>query len=160
EKHVLEGVARLGRHPPLAGCMPNERPPSIAECHEECSAEGTECKGGGVCTYTLQPGEPALVCVARVSDERCQQALFDIDGLDESTARWGEREAAVPMRLARMTAQPTPQTLDAVWAPRLLGTPYKGKDQGAWDASQPVIALVNAYIVPEGVHAFLNPSPC
>jgi hypothetical protein len=89
----------------------------------------------------------------------CEEALYDVDVLDEGDAHYQQQQAAVPLRLARLSKSAAAGDLAKVWAPRLLGAPY-GAD-GAWKPSgAPLAALLDAYIVPQGVHTFVNGEPC
>jgi hypothetical protein len=92
----------------------------------------------------------------------CDEALFDADNLDEGTAKFSEQNAPAPLRLARYTqaAEGGAAGVDAAWEPRVLGEPF-GLD-GTWTSQpgRPLTALLDAYIVPQGVHTFVNGEPC
>jgi hypothetical protein len=94
-----------------------------------------------------------------LGQQTCDEALFNVDDLDEGTAHYFEQKAQVPLRLARYTQAATPGTLAGVWAPRLGGKP-KAPDLSWMPAGRPLTALLDAYIVPGGVHTFVNGEPC
>lgn len=167
DNHVIEGVTALARHPAGGACAAsaNAKPPDgtfmtssgdVKSCYPACPASscfsGTHCDGvTGVCVPD------------QLGQETCDEALFDVDDLDEGRARFFEQNAAVPHRLARYTQAVkggSSEALAAVWEPRLLGAP--GGQDGAWtpDPSRPLTALLDAYIVPDGVHTFVNGQPC
>ncbi|MBX3182018.1 MAG: hypothetical protein KIT72_10830 [Polyangiaceae bacterium] len=152
ENHVIEGINRLERTPTSGACFPNRVSPAddTFGCLASC-AEPADCPSG-VCVEgrcQAPPTDPA----------RCQQYLFDVDAIDEGLAPYGEREASVPLRLGRIASAATPQTIDAVWAPRLLGTPH-GSDANAWTADAPLIAMLMGYVNPRGEHGFSPADPC
>ena len=91
---------------------------------------------------------------------RCEEALYDADDLDEGTALYFEQAAPVPHRLVRYAESASGSSVDAVWEPRVAGAPYSG--DGGWvpDPSRRLTGLLDAYIVPEGVHTFVNGDPC
>ncbi len=153
DAHVLEGLARLERHPAGPGCAPNEA--SVAQrpaCHPSC-AKGESCNSGQVCGASQ-------VCAATVSKSECDGALFDVDDLDDGQQPFAEQRAPLPLRLARRAEPVTPSTVDAAWAPRLMGVPRASSDEGAWTADARVVSYVSAYIEMEGQHAFFNPAAC
>jgi hypothetical protein len=131
-------------------------------CFPEGCTNETESKGSTrVCYDGTQCDFAVGKCVPNpLGLERCEEALFDADDLDEGTARYFEQNAKAPHRLARYTEAASPATLDVVWQPRLKGVPF-GPD-GTWTPSpaRPLTALLDAYIVPDGVHTFVNGEPC
>ncbi len=161
---VLEGMARLERHPPkdLTSCKQNMVPlsadPNDITCHPNCTAtDSSACLSHQHCE--------AGRCVAdAVSKDDCAQSLYDVDVLDDGAATYGEDQAQEPLRLARI-ARPVSggnnvsADVDAVWAPRLHGEPYS-PDKGAWTADKRVEAQLMAYIEPKGVHGFDYNDPC
>ena len=153
DDHVIEGLARLQRHPATGACAANEKPLSLApDCHPACG----QCLSSQSCVMASPKG----YCAASLSPSTCAEALFDVDDVDEGAAPYGEQTASVPLRLARLAANAAPDGLEQIWAPRIRGVPHASSDQGAWQPSDRVVALLNAYIVPEGQHAFYNPAPC
>jgi len=52
-----------------------------------------------------------------------------------------------------------PASVSAVWAPRLKGKPFS-PDQSAWKADQRIVAQLQAYVQPKGVHGFDPSDPC
>jgi hypothetical protein len=154
DNHVVEGIARLQRHPAGAACHANEVPISAGQyCHPTgCSEQNNNCHGGQRCVDG--------VCRTVIDPNRCKNALSDPEDLDEGLALYEEYNAKPPLRLARLSANATVDTLDAIWAPRLMGQPYAGTDVGAWNSSRRVTAMLNAYIVPQGVHCFDIANPC
>ena len=153
DQHVMEGINRLRRHPPDS-CTPNEVPitPDNIDCHPNCT-DDSDCLGGQMCNGDGR-------CERRpISDNDCQQYLYDIDAFDEGQALHGEEEAAVPLRVARIATAATPGTIDDVWAPRLLGAPYSS-NQGAWMADKRIVASLKGYIIPKGEHGFFIGNRC
>jgi hypothetical protein len=154
ENHVMEGINRLERHPPPAGtCQRNIVPftPSDTTCYPTCEnrsdcIEDQECEAGRCVSTAVAGGQ-------------CKQYLYDIDVLDEGTALYGEQEASVPLRLARIAKPTTPDGINEVWAPRLDGKPF-GSDAGAWAANQRVVGQLQAYVNPRGDHGFEPSTPC
>jgi hypothetical protein len=94
-----------------------------------------------------------------ISPEDCRQFLYDPDVLDDLAAGYGEAHATEPLRVARISMPATPDTIDAVWEPRLKGKP-NGPDQGAWSANMRVIGQLAVYVEPKGVHGFDAANPC
>lgn len=156
DNHVVEGVNRLARAEPadLDSCQPNEVPVTAdVVCHPNCTdTDTTACLGGQACVNGR--------CVAKpISSGDCAQSLYDIDVLDEGMSLYGEREAPVPLRAGRISMPATPASVDAVWEPRLKGKPF-GPDAGAWMGGQRLVAQLQAYIEPKGVHGFEPANPC
>jgi hypothetical protein len=150
DEHVIEGVHRLGRAPADATCSPNELPLSDETCHPPCTKDG-DCRNEQSCV--------AGVCQRTISDRQCNNALFDIDALGEGKEGHGQQTHDPPLRLARVASRVEDLGAAAVWAPRLLGSPY-ADDQNAWQADAPVTALVNSYLVPWGTHTFMLTDRC
>src|SRR5262249_17579664 len=126
-----------------------------------CTAQTEASDATRVCYYDTHCDTAAGKCVPNtLGTQVCEEALFDADDLDEGAARYFEQNAPTPLRLARFTEPATPGNIDDVWAPRLLGQPY-GPD-AAWTSQpgRPLTALLDAYIVPQGVHTFTNGEPC
>jgi hypothetical protein len=92
--------------------------------------------------------------------ESCEEALFDADDVDEGKDRYWEQRSPVPHRLARFSEAATPGTLDQVWQPRLLGQPAAPDGVYEPNPAKPLTALLNAYVVPQGTHTFVNGEPC
>jgi hypothetical protein len=90
----------------------------------------------------------------------CEEALFDADDLDEGEHLYFEQSAPVPHRLVRYTASAADSSVDAVWEPRLRGLPGSADDQWSPSDGRRVTGLLDAYIVPEGTHTFVNGDPC
>jgi hypothetical protein len=153
DDHVIEGLARLQRHPSSASCLANEVSyASNPDCHPACTA----CLSGQSCVMA----QPTSYCAASLSKDTCAGALFNADDVDEGLLPYGEQVAPVPLRLARLARPTHGAELDAVWAPRLRGVPHAKTNAGAWQPGEKLVGLLNAYIVPEGQHAFFNPAPC
>lgn len=85
----------------------------------------------------------------------CQQALFDPDYLDEGLNPVHAQHPAVPLRLVRLAKPATGSDLASIWAPRLTAAKGTG-----WTPNGTLGGVVNAFIVPEGVHGFDPPDPC
>jgi hypothetical protein len=156
ENHVMEGIHRLERHVPANQCGRNMVPFTDADviCHPNCTpGDNSKCLSNQICNDGGR-------CVAsEVSEQDCKQHLYDVDVLDEGLALYGEQEASVPLRLARIAKPAAADAIDEVWAPRLKGQPY-ANDAGAWAANQRVVGQLQAYIQPRGVHGFDPSSPC
>lgn len=165
DRHVIEGITRLARHPAGPACEASANADPLEAtftsyeggektCYPECPQD--DCYSGTHCDMA------AGRCVPNaLGPTTCAEALFDVDDLDEGAALYHEESAAVPHRLARYTqAVAQPGALEEVWGPRLLGVPF-GQD-GAWtpDPARPLTALLDAYVVPEGTHTFVNGEPC
>ncbi|MFO0760796.1 MAG: hypothetical protein U0359_30245 [Byssovorax sp.] len=177
DDHVIEGITALARHPAGVECatsanaadpeatFPTRDGKNLACFPTGCTME-TEANGDAkkrVCYYDTHCNFDTGKCEPNtLGQTKCDEALFDADDLDEGAARYYEQNAPTPLRLARYT-QPADGSLasvNAVWEPRLLGVP-KGADN-AWSNPdrKPLTALLDAYIVPEGVHTFTNGEPC
>jgi hypothetical protein len=157
DKHVLEGINRLEQESPPdpTSCKPNEVPVTATDvvCHPHCSAtDSGSCLSGQTCVNDRCVKNP-------ISEAECKQTLFDPDALDEGSSLWGEQEAAVPLRLARISKPVAGGDLAAIWAPRLLGEP-KSSDANGWKANQRVVGQVVGYVAPRGDHGFEPPDPC
>ena len=157
DAHVIEGVSRLAREAPadLTSCRPNELPVTVQDvvCHPNCTETDTKsCLGGQTCVSGRCVGKP-------ISEDDCAQSLYDIDVLDEGLSLYGEREATVPLRTGRIAMPATPASINAVWEPRLKGVPYSA-DASAWGANKRILAQLQAYIEPRGVHGFEPSNPC
>lgn len=128
DRSVVEGIARLGK----TGAGPN------------CKANYTSANAPSICTSapTIDPVE-------------CKNALYDADWVSEGAMPYDQPHPDVPLRLARVAKiHVTDSTsLAAAWEPRLRGTPF-APDETAWSASQPVVALLNHYLVPKGQHTW------
>lgn len=173
DAHVIEGITALARHPagPECAASANAKGPAgtypsadggVGACFPDGCTQDTEsdagtrrCFDGTRCDYAVGKCVPVPL-----GAKTCEEALFDADDLDEGTARFFEQNAKVPHRLARYTEAATPATLEIVWQPREKGVPF-GPD-GAWTPSpaRPLTALLDAYVVPDGTHTFVNGEPC
>ncbi len=165
DRHVIEGVTALARHPAGPTCTATGNADLdgtyFTTTGEELQCFPVGCMSMGVsCPGSAHCDEVADRCVPNAPDLlRCEEALFDADDLDEGTALWAEQAAPVPHRLARYTEKATPETIDAVWAPRLLGVP-RGPDDAWVPDGRRVTALLDAYVVPQGTHTFVFGNPC
>lgn len=165
DNHVVEGITRLARHPAGPECAASANWDDDATFltfeGEERSCAPTGCVDDpDVCL----PGQSCDEATDRcrrdpLGRERCDEALHDADDLDEGKQRYFESASAVPHRLARHAQPATAGTLADVWAPRLRGVPG-GADGGWVPDGRPLAALVDAYIVPEGNHTWVNGNPC
>ncbi|HVY48557.1 MAG TPA: hypothetical protein VHB21_21860, partial [Minicystis sp.] len=167
DHHVIEGIAPLARHPAGPQCVTsqNARPPgaSITTADGEkmlcyptgCATKGTACWDNTTCDTTND------VCVPVLLDQQtCDEALYDVDDVDDGTDLFFEQAAPVPLRSARFTQKATTASIDEVWAPRLRGVPRSSDGGFVPDPKRPLTALLDAYIVPQGVHTFVNGDPC
>jgi hypothetical protein len=165
DNHVIEGIPALARHPAGAECATsanalidgtyeNTAGETIACFPVGCATdESVVCKGASHCDDNLD------ACVPNALGQQiCEEALFDADDLDEGAYLYFEQAAPVPHRLVRYTQSAQGSSVEAVWEPRLRGVPYG--DDGAWTPSQRVTGLLDAYIVMQGVHTFVNGNPC
>ncbi len=164
--HAIEGVAPLARYPSLFEACPgssNAKPPDATFSYADGTTGQcypTGCSKGMSCWENTQCDAATDTCVPVPLGQRtCDEALFDVDVLDEGAARYFQQMAPVPLRLARFTQAATPSTLAAVWAPRLRGKPH-GADLAWAPDGRPITALLDAYVVPQGVHTFVNGEPC
>lgn len=166
--HVIEGVTKLGRHPAGAACATSANA-KVGGTWIDSEGVTQQCFPSG-CTEETEKDEATRVCYARshcvngscvpneLGKETCEEALFDADDLDEGAQLYFEQAAANPLRLVRYTEQATVDNLAHVWEPRILGKPFSA--DGAWTPSLPVTGLLDAYVVPGGVHTFTNGNPC
>ena len=156
DAHVVEGVNRLARETPadLKSCKPNEVPITNDDdvCHLFCDEKKPTCLSGQSCVNGRCVMNP-------ISEDDCAVSLYDIDVLDEGMSLYGEKEAAIPLRTGRISMPATPESVDTVWEPRLKGKPY-APDSGAWKGDQRIVAQLQAYIEPKGVHGFEPSDPC
>ncbi len=156
DTHVMEGINRLERHD-TGNCAPNEVPLTADDvtCHPICQevGSGTGCNDGQVCNENFRCEKPAI------SDSDCAQYLYDADSLDEGTSLWGEAEAAMPVRVGRIAQPADPANAEAVWAPRIQGTPFAPDNQG-WTADARIVSHLSAYVEPKGDHGFFVNNPC
>ncbi len=177
DHHVVEGVTKLARHPADAKCTSSAnalpldatftvRDGSSKACFPSGCNDDTEksdttrvCYEETHCEVSL--GQKTGRCLPNLLDQvTCDEALFDADDLDEGAQLYFEQSAPVPHRLARYTQPATLGSIDQVWEPRLAGAP--GTDDGGFvpDPSKPLTALLDAYVVPGGIHTFTNGNPC
>ena len=180
ENHVIEGIAPLARHPAAAPCVASANAKSLDATFLTAAGPATACFPTGctdeteadpatrLCYYDTHCSEASGGTVPRqcvpdpLGQTTCDEALFDADNLDEGTAKFFEQNAPSPLRLARYTqaAEAGAAGVDAVWEPRVLGAPFTL--DGGWTSQpgRPLTALLDAYIVPQGVHTFVNGEPC
>ncbi len=129
ENYEVEGVARFARRPAGPNCGVNYSTANPAICPDHPVPDPTT----------------------------CAQTLYDADWVSEGGNKYDAQHPAIPLRLARIAGlhvDPTnPQTLLDAWAPRLRGVPFNA-DDNAWDASQPVLGVINVYIKPQGQHTW------
>jgi hypothetical protein len=169
DDHVIEGIAPLARYPASAECPSSQNAKYAANPGATFPVPGgapgqcypTGCMAANNCWYDTSCNPALDACVPiSLGQQTCDEALFDVDDLDEGTARYFQQTAPIPLRLARYAEAATAATLTGVWAPRLLGAP--GGVDLAWTPKKgrPITALLDAYIVPQGVHTFVNGEPC
>ena len=151
DHHVIEGVERLGRTPAGETCGANEVPLSEAACHVPCEAK-SECRDAQSCVDG--------VCLRRVNETDCRNALYDADALGEGRELWAQQTSSLPLRLGRVAEPAREAGVDQVWEPRLLGVPLAASNDGAWTARERVNAMVNAYTTPRGEHTFHFTDTC
>lgn len=165
-RHVVEGITALARHPAGETCATSanadldgtyeQSDGSVAQCFPTgCATKGVSCVGRAYCDETADVCRPEPL-----GEQKCEEALFDADDLDEGEQLYFEQSAPVPHRLVRYTASAVDESVDQVWEPRLRGVPFGPDGQWVPDASRRVTGLLDAYVVPEGVHTFVNGNPC
>jgi hypothetical protein len=163
--HVIEGIAPLARTPAGSMCATsqNAKGPSATYPQPDGTTAAcfpTGCMAANNCWYATHCDPTLDQCVPDpIGQQTCDEALFDVDVLDEGDAQYFQQSSVVPLRLARFTKAATPSTIDDVWAPRLNGAPYAA-DLAWTPTGHPLTALLDAYIVPQGVHTFVNGEPC
>jgi hypothetical protein len=133
ENHVVEGIARLGRHPAGPNCGVNYRKDDPMTC----------------------PRDPVP------SPTTCQNTLFDIDWLSEGKQPFDAQHLVSPLRLARrVDVRVTDDaSLLKAWEPRIAGKPF-GDDSSAWKADARTLGVINVYISPEGKHTWETGDAC
>ncbi len=162
-RHVVEGITALARHPAQPSCATSANAAldgtyltadgdTVACFPSGCASEGKSCPIGHC-------DEATDTCVPEpIGQVTCDEALFDADDLDEGEQLYFEQSAPVPHRLVRYTQAADPSTIESVWEPRLKGVPFGPDD--AWKPKGRVTGLLDAYVVPQGVHTFVNGNPC
>ena len=171
DEHVIEGITKLARHPAAAACAAsqNAKGPDgtflsaegeVKQCFPTDCTEATEGSSDTRrCYYDTHCDFGAHTCVPNaLGSERCEEALADVDDLDEGASKYFEQNASVPLRLARYAGASSSST--EAWAPRLRGVPHGDDLAFTPEPGKPLTALLDAYIVPEGVHTFVNGEPC
>jgi hypothetical protein len=183
DQHLIEGITKLGRYAtgdrqdainrcigsanydPEGSVYLDSEGATVACWLDKGCTEETESDGDTrICAGDVQCDFNSGRCVPRaLFKERCEEALYDADDLDEGKQLYFEEAAPVPHRLARLTASARDAGVNGVWAPRLRGAPFVSDDQG-WSPQQApegrLTALLNAYTVPQGEHTFVNGNPC
>jgi hypothetical protein len=181
DRHVIEGIPALARHPASEACAASANAGPVTATYLNQAGEELACLPGPgsiepekICSEETEADEATRICYGgthcdtatggcvpnALGQQRCDEALWDADDLDEGGQLYFENASAVPHRLARYTQPASAADPAAVWAPRLAGAPF-GED-GAWqpDPARPLTALLDAYTVPEGEHTFVNGEPC
>ena len=132
QTHTVEGMPRYQRHPAAAPLTPNYRMDV-----PECTARQT------------------------FTDDDRKNALFDVDNMSDGLLPWAVQRLASPLRLARRANVRVTDaaSLEKAWEPRLRGVPG-APDQGAWDASDPLVGFANVYIRTYGKHTWDVPDSC
>ncbi|HEX7602440.1 MAG TPA: hypothetical protein VF316_12580 [Polyangiaceae bacterium] len=131
--NVIEGIARLARHPAGPNCAANYD-----------TTDKVTCPG----TATIDP-------------VTCQQALFDADWLSEGRMPFDQQHPTLPLRLARIAGLHVTDatTLAQAWAPRIVGSPFTPDDK-AWGSSAPLVGMVDVYLQPQGQHTWDSGDAC
>ncbi len=180
DNHVIEGIATLARHPAGSACPPSANAklldatfltaegaakacfPSGCTDTTEADPATRRCYRGSYCTFLAGGSGVGRCAPDLLGQTTCDEALFDADNLDEGTAKYFEQNAPSPLRLARFAgaAEASSLGLAAAWEPRLAGAPLT--QDGSWKSQpgRPLAALLDAYIVPQGVHTFVHGEPC
>jgi translation initiation factor IF-1 len=176
DRHVIEGITALARHPAGSKCATSANAQSANATWLDVDEKPKQCFPTG-CTMDTEKTKLTRVCYPdthcdfatktcvpnQLGQKTCDEALWDADDLDENKQLYFEQFSPVPHRLARLTGSATQLPLDQVWAPRLKGRPFS-QDSGAY-VPQPapggrLTALLDAYTVPQGEHTFVNGEPC
>ncbi len=135
DDNVVEGVARLARHP-----------------------------AGPACGVNYDTSDPVTCPKTPVPDPTtCKNTLYDVDWVSEGRQKYDAQHPPVPLRLARiagMHVDPNdPSSLERAWAPRLQGVPFSA-DATAWQATDKVLGVLNVYAEPGGKHTWDAPDAC
>ncbi|CAN5537907.1 hypothetical protein BH09MYX1_BH09MYX1_07680 [soil metagenome] len=133
EYHAIEGVARLGRHPAGPTCKNNyDNKTDPATC----------------------PGADTLDAAT------CTATMADVDWLSEGKMRFDQQHPASPLRLARVAGRhvDSATALGQAWAPRIVGAPFS--PDGGWAGSEPLVAMINVYLKPDGAHTWETGDAC
>lgn len=179
ERHVVEGITALARHPAEPACAGSQNAAPLGATFTDSNGQQQACYPTG-CTAETESTSETRICYSDthceipagetigscrpnlLGQQICDEALWDADDVDEGKMLYYEQHSAVPLRLARLTGSAHAAGLEAVWKPRILGKPY-GSDL-AWAPGAPpngrITALLDAYIIPEGKHCFENGRPC
>ena len=176
ERHVVEGITALARHPAGTECATSANAAPLSATWIDGTGANQKCFPKGCTPDTEKNSETrkcheathcdigSATCVPNtLGNDRCEEALWDIDDLDEGQQHYFEQHSKVPLRLARLTASATRAPLDFVWAPRLAGVPFSPDASAYAPNAAPfgrLTALLDAYTVPEGEHTFVNGNPC
>ena len=166
DNHVIEGITALARHPAGGECEASANAAIegvyLTSDDEELACFPAGCVDNeGVCNSGSFCDTIADRCVPNpLGKRRCEEALYDADDLDEGQHLYFEQASPVPHRLVRYTESALASSVDSVWEPRLAGAP--GSEDGGWVPApkRRVTGLLDAYVVPEGVHTFVNGNPC
>jgi hypothetical protein len=132
DTHLIEGIARLGRHPAGPSCGVNYSKIDPVTC----------------------PNNPVP------DPATCKNTLFDVDWLSEGAQMYDAQHLPAPLRLARRadTHISSVETLTKAWEPRLTGVPFAA--DGAWKADGVTVGLINVYIQPGGKHTWETGDAC
>jgi hypothetical protein len=176
DDHVIEGIAALARHPAAPECATSQNEVDPGGTYLTAAGQTKQCLPTGctqatetdpdkqkhVCWYDTHCDVATSSCQANtLGKPSCDEALYDVDELDEGKQRYFEQSAPVPLRLARYTQPVQPgYPSDSVWAPRVNGVPYGPDGQWQADPKRRLTALLDAYIYTEGNHCFVNGEPC
>jgi hypothetical protein len=134
ETHLVEGIARLQRHPAGPSCNVNYRMDDPVTCNRI-------------------PAPNYMTCL---------DTLFDVDWFAEGAQQYDAQHLVSPLRLARRadTHIIDQASLTKAWEPRITGAPLANDDAKAWRADSRVLALTNVYIQPEGKHTWETGDYC
>lgn len=106
------------------------------------------------CAPNINTGVTGCTGATTYDPSVCKQALFDPDYLDEGENPVNANHPATPLRLVRLAKPATGADLASIWAPRIAA------QKTGWTPNGALGGVVNAFIVPEGVHGFDPPDPC
>jgi len=135
DTHLVEGIARLGRHPAGPNCGVNY----------DTVTDPVTC-----------PNHPVP------DPTTCKNTLFDVDWLSEGRQSYDAQHLTAPLRLARRadTLIAAGGALEKAWEPRILGAPLASDDAKAWKADGRTVGVVNVYISPGGKHTWETGDAC
>ncbi len=176
DRNVIEGITKLARHPAGPQCETSANAKSAGGLWVDADGNPQKCFPTGCSAQTESKPETRVchpdshcdtttgACLPnQLGRTTCEEALWDVDNLDEGGQQYFEQDSPVPLRLARLTGSARKLPITQVWAPRILGRPFSKDDTAYKPQPAPdgrLTALLDAYTVPQGEHTFVNGEPC